>query len=635
MKQHTIIGMAGHIDHGKTALIRALTGIETDRLPEEKKRGITIDIGFAYWKQDVTIIDVPGHEKFVHNMVAGVSTVDFFLLVVAADDGIMPQTREHFDVLKFFGVRDGIVALNKIDLVDEEWRDLVLADIEEFLQKQGYSHIPVIPVSAVTGAGVDRLRELVLEKIGRHRQHRGERPFRLNVDRHFVLHGFGDVVTGTVLSGRVAAGQKILQLPDRIEGRVRGIQVHQKETDAAQAGQRAAVNLTGFKPNQLQRGAVLVEPDSLETTNELLAVVHTTDYFKFKPRRHSEMRVHVGTAEYRARVDWYQPDSFLVPGKNYRLRLKSKQPIVAAPGDAILLRSLSPVITVAGGRVLMIDPPKIKKNDARWEEIFDGLESGDLSAALKIRFDYSEPRAFEQKELERKHFFDAGRMTSELERLVREKTIVKMEQENRTLFLSRKKLNEVIGAVVEVLDQTVRQQPHQPGLNFNELFNKLKRLRVQPLFLQLALQRALNQQKIFLADDRFYSQAAKDLLNANEQEQRIEEIYRKAEFQPPTPDELAKTIASDVREVKSLLVRLARSRKLVSVGGKFYLHARTFDHLLEFLQEHFERQETLDVQVLREFTGASRKYLIPLLEHLDLEGYTQRDGDVRRRGYKL
>jgi len=297
MKKHTIIGTAGHIDHGKTAVIRALTGIDADRLKEEKERGITIDIGFAYWKDDVTILDVPGHEKFIRNMVAGVSTIDLFLLVIAADDGIMPQTVEHLDILNFFNIKDGIVILNKIDLVDEEWLSLVEEDIRALLKKYNLDAISIVKVSATTNKNIDTLRELIERKIEEQTEIVSTQPFRLFVDRSFTIKGFGTVVTGTVLSGILQKSEDIKVLPQDITKRVRGLQVHGKETDTVKSGDRAAINLQGISKVQISRGDALIKDNTLLGSSEFIGSLRTVSNIQPRINNRTKVRVYIGTAE--------------------------------------------------------------------------------------------------------------------------------------------------------------------------------------------------------------------------------------------------------------------------------------------------------------------------------------------------
>jgi len=378
MKKHTIIGTAGHIDHGKTALIKALTGIDTDRLKEEKERGITIDIGFAYWKENVTIIDVPGHEKFIRNMVAGVSTIDFFILVIAADDGIMPQTIEHLDILKFFNIKDGIVVINKIDLVDEEWLALITDEIENLLKQYDLNTLPIIQVSSIKGIGIDKFKVIVEEKIENHDKSVVSRPFRLLVDRSFSVKGFGAVVTGTVLSGELNTGEDIQILPSGFETKVRGLQEHTASIKSVQVGDRAAVNLQNIPKEGVGRGDVLVKPNTLSAISEFTGYMKTVSKLPIKIKNYCRIRVHIGTSERLGKLIWFDETPNLEPDKYYHVRIQLDSPVATARNDAFLVRLHSPLITLAGGKILEINPPKLKKSDSLWQQYFDEIKSDDL-----------------------------------------------------------------------------------------------------------------------------------------------------------------------------------------------------------------------------------------------------------------
>ena len=377
MKKHTIIGTAGHIDHGKTAVIRALTGIDADRLKEEKERGITIDIGFAYWKNDVTILDVPGHEKFIRNMVAGVSTIDLFLLVIAADDGIMPQTVEHLDILNFFNIRDGIVILNKIDLVDEEWLSLVEEDIHALLKKYDLDTISIVNVSALTNKNIDTLRELIERKIEEQTEIISTQPFRLFVDRSFTIKGFGTVVTGTMLSGILKKSEDIKVLPQGITKRVRGLQVHGKETDMVKTGDRAAINLQGISKVQISRGDALVKDNTLPGSSEFIGSLRTVSNIQPRINNRSKVRVYVGTAERIGQLIWFENNKYLEKGSDYHVRVKLDTPLAIARNDAFLIRLHSPLVTLAGGRVVEINPPKIQHKSTEWKRYFEIMASSE------------------------------------------------------------------------------------------------------------------------------------------------------------------------------------------------------------------------------------------------------------------
>ena len=367
--RHVIIGTAGHIDHGKTALVKALTGIETDTHPQERARGLTIDVGFAYWKEGVTLLDVPGHERFVKNAVAGVSSVDLALFVVAADDGVMPQTREHLAILRLLGVSDGIVALTKTDLVEPEWVEMVVEDLRELLAGTFLEAAEIVPVSSVTGDGIDRLRELLEARIAGV----GERPdrgaLRLPVDRAFSMSGFGTVVTGTVLAGSVRPRDELVLQPRGRPVRVRGVQIHGADVAAAGPGDRAAVNLSDVDVDEVARGDTLAEPGFFEATSLIDAHLRMLPDAPAVLKHRDRLRLHLGPGEVLGRVVLLDADA-LAPGDSGFVQLRLERPGVAAHGDRFVARRYSPARTIAGGSVLH---PRPRPHRRRRPEVLEQL----------------------------------------------------------------------------------------------------------------------------------------------------------------------------------------------------------------------------------------------------------------------
>ncbi|MDA0748094.1 MAG: selenocysteine-specific translation elongation factor, partial [bacterium] len=348
---HVIVGTAGHIDHGKTSLVKALTGIDTDTLPEEQERGVTIDIGFAYWKDNVTIIDVPGHERFVKNMVTGVCSVDLVVFVVAADDGAMPQTREHLGILNLLGVRRGLVALTKADLVDEEWRELVAEDLRDLFAGTFLEGAPIVPVSSVTGEGIEELRVLLEEEIAQVEERPDRGVFRLPVDRVFSVQGFGTVVTGTVLSGRVRVRDEVVLQPADRKVRVRGVQIHGKDAEEAGVGTRAALNLADVDVAEVRRGDLLAQPGYFSSTFMVDARLQMLPDAPAPLKNRARVHLHLGPREVLARVILLESDQIL-PGESQRVQFRLEAPGVAARGDRYVIRRYSPVQTLGGGIVL-------------------------------------------------------------------------------------------------------------------------------------------------------------------------------------------------------------------------------------------------------------------------------------------
>jgi len=630
---HTIIGMAGHIDHGKTSLIKALTGIDTDQLKEEKERGITIDLGFAYWQDNITIIDVPGHERFIHNMVSGVHTIDFFILVIAADDGVMPQTAEHLSILKFFDIQNGIVVINKTDLVEAEWLKLVRTDVDEFLKSRGYHNLPVFEVSAVSGRGIEPLREFLLTMSRQTRKSREARPFRLNIDRSFLVGGIGLVVTGTVLSGTLSISQEIELLPGQKILKVKGLQLHRHSVSTAGAGERIAVNLSGAQKSEITRGMVLSERDSLKPGKSILAQIQIMPETPFKLKQHRKVRVHLGTTSGLAKMTAFENIDFFEPGKSYFCRLYFEEMITAAPGDPLIIRSISPVHTFGGGHVLEIHPPLIRRNKDHWQNDFEILTSGDPAAIINRRLEKQGFRFSTIAELSRHLFYPPDHIESVVCPLEKKKKIVLETHDNTISVAVTNKLDELIAHVESLCRSYIEKNQGSPGLKPNQILSGLKKDKVDEKFLQRALNRGVSSGKLQKKDD-FYLPAGVDLRGWNELPLRINQVYSEAGFSPPDSIEVSRQLDSAEKEIKRVSAELVREKKIISVGGRFYLDRDVFIHLLGFLESHFSLNENLTITRLKEFTGASRKYLIPLLEFLDSSGYTTRAGEDRRKGTK-
>ena len=359
--QSLIIGTAGHIDHGKSALVKALTGTDPDRLAEEHLRGMTIDIGFAFLNENIAFIDVPGHERFIKNMVTGASTIDVAMLVIAADDGIMPQTREHFEILKLLGIRHGIVVVNKIDLVQPDWLEMVVEDIRQLVEGSFLENAPLFKTSTVSGAGIAELRRFLIELPNQIPEVHSTGLFRLPVDRVFSIKGFGTVVTGTVLSGEIKVGEEIEIMPSGKRAKIRSVQSHNQPLDSVARGQRAALNLVGISKEQIERGMIIAPPGAFVKTN--LLTVYIESLPSAPPIEYNDqLRLHLGTGEYIVRIRLIGRDR-LFPGKQGVAQIVLDQPISAGFRDHFILRSYSPLVTIGGGIVLENSPEPLRKKN--------------------------------------------------------------------------------------------------------------------------------------------------------------------------------------------------------------------------------------------------------------------------------
>ncbi len=632
---HTIIGMAGHIDHGKTELIRALTGLETDRLKEEKERGITIDLGFAYWKDNITIIDVPGHEKFIRNMVTGVNAVDFFLLVIAADDGIMPQTREHFEILNFFGVKNGIVALNKIDLADKEWRSLVTGEIEDYLKDNGFDNIPIIPVSARTGEGIDLLRNEIIKKIAEVEPRSDISPFRLNIDRSFSLRGYGTVVTGAILSSTLKVGDTIQILPEMRQSKVRAIQVHRKDVNSASVGQRAAINIAGVTPEESSRGKVIVAPDSLTPASTLLAKIKTINTLPFSIKKHAKVHIHLGTFETVGKISWYGEDKELKENYSLVVFIKLSEKTATAPGDPVLLRSFSPVTTIAGGKVLQINPPKIKNDAQDRDHYYQTLINGTLADKIITIMEHSSYRFFTIGDFVKMFFIKEDIIEKTLNKLIKDKKLNFREFKNEKIFFSNAKINDLISEIKKLMIEKKEINVFRAGFNISEIYDLVKIYKLNEKYLEVALQTGVNK-SLFVVNDELYRLKNDETKNRlTEYFEKTVRLYLSAEFAPPNFSKLSKELDLREKDVRNICAELSKQGVLVSISGEFYLHRDVFSTLLEYLREQFKKRQSLKISEIRDFTKSSRKYIIPLMEYLDLKKYTLRSGEERVKGENL
>ncbi len=608
-----LVGTAGHIDHGKTSLVRALTGIDTDRLAEEKRRGISIDLGFAHLGlpngRTISFVDVPGHERFIKNMLAGAVGIQAVLLVVAADESVKPQTREHFDICRLLGVRDGIIVLTKLDVAAPEQLRITHEDVRALCAGSFLNNASVVPVSARTGQGLDELRaelSLLAQRIGP-RDDSGLA--RLPIDRSFVLRGFGTVVTGTLWSGKLRVGEAVQVYPSARQPRVRGLQVHGKTVDLAVAGQRTAVNLSGIESSEIRRGYVLTHSSKLEMTRLMDLSVEWLEGFDI-PRRCEHILLHIGTAEVFAAIKILHRSQ----GSGTLARLWLSEAVLALPGDRLVLRRPSPAHTVAGGFV--IDPfPPVRLNRAKTIGRLQILAEADTAKRVHILVEESgNGRRFEDL------IQLTGKGEVELKSIIaRSPALVLVEAAQRVLtkaWIAQKRqrlidwLNafhaknpSAVGAPIALA--RLGLEPHLAAA----VFDGCAGIRVQGDLVALASHKA-----------QFSDNDARVLA-------KIEGAFRQAGFQPPSPKEALNYADTDSKQARALLETLVKRKTLVRISEDLIFHADAIAHLRKWLAAH--RGRRFSVPEFKEWTQISRKYAIPLLEYLDRERVTRRDDDVR------
>ncbi len=632
MKQ-IILGTAGHIDHGKTSLIKAVTGIDTDRLKEEKLRGITIELGFAWLDlpsgQRVGIVDVPGHEKFVKNMVAGATGIDVVALIIAADEGVMPQTKEHLDICKLLDVKHGLAVVTKIDMVDDEWLELVTDDVQSFLKGSFLEGAPIVQVSSLTGDGLPEFLN-VLETLCQAVPERSSKGlFRLPVDRVFTMKGFGTVITGSLVSGNVRVGETIMIYPSGIQSKVRGIQVHNQSVDQATASMRTAINFQGLERAAIKRGDVLGGVDTLKPSYMVDVVLDYVGFDKKPFKNRSKVRFYTGTSEILGYAILLDRDE-LARGESVVAQFRLEMPLAVVKDDRFVIRSYSPIRTIGGGRIINPVPRKHKR--FRESVVVDLKHLAESSPREIIGYHVKESNlqgvAFSdlivmtnipQKELEQ-----------EVQDLLSKKVIVQVDRENR-IFVHGSVFEGLRQEIVRILGAHHKEHPLKSGMVKEVLKSKLPRGLGSRLF-NLLVQEVTKANTVVQEKEMMRLSGHKIALQADQKDMRhkIEQAYLEAGLQPPSFKELADSAGQHAGHMGDVLGHMLDDGVLIKVKEGLYFHKIVIkalkDKLVSFLQANGE----ITTPQLKEITGVSRKYMIPLIEYFDDTKVTIRVGDVRR-----
>jgi len=627
MKQ-IVIGTAGHIDHGKTTLITAITGIDCDRLKEEKERGITTELGFAHYKfgEDllVGIVDVPGHEKFVRHMVAGAWGIDMVLLVVAADEGVMPQTREHLDICELLGLKRGIVAITKTDLVDEDMIELVKEDIKDFLAGRSLEGAPVIPVSSTTGENIPLLRDLIEGAAKEIDERSREGIFRLPVDRVFTLKGFGTIVTGTCISGLLKVGDEIEIYPLGKLARVRNIQAYHEDVGEAIAGQRVALNIQGIEKNDIERGVVIGKPGTLFLAQRVDAMLKYLP-LPLKPiKNNSVLRFHIATMQEEARLVLLDSD-IIEPGEERFVQFVFSQPIVVLPGDGYILRGPYAIQTIGGGKILDVLPGRHKRQSEGLGSIYALLTHG--SDTDKVEY----------------HLLKAGHggLKKELLGILLGKEEKKVDHTIQTLQDSKKaltvgkiivhmeKFTEYKKILLKLINDYYAKNPLKVGISREELRMKLPQVE-QQIFLA-ALEECIREGVVITEKDKVIVKGTKGA--QGEDIERLKEMILKRLYQygftPPGLKELSGEIKKNEQHLKDILEGLVFDGKVVKIKGDMYFHREIIEDLKKTVVDFLMKKKEMTPSDLKSILNLSRKYMIPLLEYLDEIKLTIRVGDKR------
>ncbi|QUW00698.1 selenocysteine-specific translation elongation factor [Chloracidobacterium sp. MS 40/45] len=626
MERSVIIGTAGHIDHGKTSLVQALTGTNPDRLPEEQRRGMTIDLGFAHlnyrdWR--FAFVDVPGHERFIKNMLAGAHGIDLVLLVIAADEGVMPQTVEHLAICQLLGLSHGVIALTRCDLVEPDWLALIRDDVTRFTQGTFLAGKPVVAVSARTGAGCEALLQALAGEAATVRPHAVARPPRLPIDRIFTRPGFGTVVTGTLISGTFAVGEEVSIEPGGLVTRIRGLEVHGVARRAVHAGERVALNLTSLEVGDLRRGDVVTPAHRFRPTSRLDVQLELLATAPFSLTDDARVRLHHGTSEVMARVTLLDGLRELPPGNVGFAQLRLEAPLLALPDDRFILRRYSPATTIGGGKVLDAHPPRRRGRWRQTDEFLKQLAAGGdrRRTAFIFRAGASGLTLAELASL-------TGDSDAELEAFARRTPDCVFPGSARRL-VAQTALDQLCQNITTTLETLHRERPRQPDLPREEIRQRTAHDLPAEVFQQAVVQ-LVREQRVF-ADARTMRLASHQIqLSATDTalKQTVEQLCRQAGWHMPTLPDLCRLTNRPEGHVLADVQLLLTEGRLVRVGD-FFLHAEAASELLARLRQARTKGETLDVGTFKALFDLPRKYAIPLLEWLDRTGVTRRCGNTR------
>ena len=631
---HAIVGTAGHIDHGKTALIRALTGQETDRLKEEQERGISIDLGFAYFSlPDGTragIVDVPGHERFIRNMLAGAHGIDLVLFTVAADDGVMPQSEEHLDILHLLGVGRGIFVISKADLADEKRLNEVREEIGLLADDTVLEGSPIIPVSSLSGAGLDELRAEMTKQLDGFQARRTTGLFRLPLDRVFVIKGHGTVVTGTAMGASVRVGQKLRVLPVDEEVRVRSIQVHGESVENAGLCQRVALNLTGSEKLELKRGDVLADDRLRLVTTRLDARLEIRPAAKRALKNNQRVRFYIGTAETLARVIVLDETGEIAPKKSALVQMVLKEPATALAGDRFVIRDETNVRTLGGGVVLNPQGRWTRKPLDRYVSDLNSLGAAFSAVVVEAMLNLQDSLALTPVRIAQ--LFNTPLI--EVDAALRDPRFLKLSLGDEEGFATAAKWNELKRVAIDALGAHHRAEPLSPGLDMESLRTRLP-YEVSARAFRALVERLTRETDIVREESTLRLKSHKVQLGGKIGlvADRIDELLSQASYHPPDLKQLAEALklpATDLSHLRTVLAAMEREGRVIKIATDLYFSKAPFESAKSQLIERLAADGEITAATYRDLLNASRKYAIALLDHFDHSGVTTRIGDVRR-----
>lgn len=621
--QQIVIGTAGHIDHGKTALVKALTGTNTDQLAQEKARGMTIDLGFAYLNEQITIIDVPGHEKFIRNMAAGAANVHIGMLVVAADDGIMPQTKEHLQILDSFSIQGGLVVLTKVDIVnDEEWIDLVELELQTLIKNTVLNGVPIIRVNNLTGDGIEAVKKHLLHIAKEVKIQIRSNEFRMHIDRVFTKKGFGTVVTGTVDSGGLHIGDKLELLPNKVNAKVRGIQTHGGNVESVGVGDRAALNLANVERTEVYRGTVLSNPGIIAVTKKVIAHIIMYPNTDWIIKNNQRIRLHIGTAEIMGKVSMAIPK--LKKGQNGSVIIDLEIPLSVAMDDLFVIRSYSPMKTIAQGRIL--DPLP----SGKWSELKNNIKI--LSPDPEKRFHTMVLREWKQPRT----------LNSWRNRCFRKQNVIqqwinaaglKIESKSKIVY-SNNSLKISDEAILSLVNNIYKRDSFRKTISNEAIIDQLKWSSVWVTFVLANMEL---EGKIIQSSGRISLSDYRPEITVKDQKDLdfIQGLVDSSGLEPISLKVLIQRSGFKPGRVNGMLHLLNDDNRSEKIGTDLWIAKKYRDEILKYVRGHFEKNKLLSVSNFKDIIGLTRKTAIPLLEYLDQSNYTQRDGNDRRIGSML
>jgi selenocysteine-specific elongation factor len=633
-KKHIIIGTAGHIDHGKSALIKALTGEDPDRLKEEKERGMTTDLGFVFYGDDVTFIDVPGHEKFVRHMVAGANSIDFVIFVIAADDGVMPQTVEHLEILKLLEIENGFVVITKIDLVDDELLSVVDGDVKTLVKGTFLEGKPIVHVSNTTKKGIDKFKQVLDDMIAKVSAKQDKGIFKLPIDRCFVMKGFGTVVAGTILSGSVRVGETLEILPLKKQVKVRGIQVHNHGVQEATTGFRTAINISGAEKHEIERGDIIAQPGYFSPSEFLNASLYLLSSADKPLKTFTRLRIHIGTKELFGRVVLLERKT-LNPGEKAMVQFRMETPAVSDVGDRYVVRTYSPQNTIGGGVIIEPKAEKAKGFDEELLEHLHRMETGEPNALVEeyLLSNYELPQKID--EIAHDVNLPIKQVKTLVQQLSDDGKVICIDTK-RGLYYTHANFEKLKGNILTTLSGYHTSFPTNVGMPQLELHKQLGRGLDKSLF-DYALRTMKEEKKMKVHSENKVSLYDFEIVlekGLDEMVKKIEKIFKDAGYKPPDYNALLQSNVGPEQLVKKAYRYLLDSKQLINVGESIVFHKDHVKQAEDDVVQFLEDKKEIKVSEFRDLLGASRKYALPLLIYFDTHNVTIKRGEIRVLGQK-